>query len=202
MENAFNPPDSAGHVGNVALFIPRSMRGGCRRYRESTRRSKRGPRSRERSKRDDEERESKERRVDGMDVHHLALYSSALLRRRLRRARRLSFFTLTPLASWFFFHYHRARPFRTYLVDAFSQRRVPEDESRGVEGGVGYVATASLHASPVTKSERDPPCFVVGSQYCRFSDFSDFTYVVDLLTRASPTSRDDDEAFAPSLWPS
>jgi len=57
MENALSPLDSTGHSGNIALFIPRSMRG-CRHRRrlESARRCDEEETGRKKSRRGGETR--------------------------------------------------------------------------------------------------------------------------------------------------
>lgn len=69
MENALSPLDSTGHSGNVALFIPRSMRG-CyrRRHRillESAKERRGGPAEREAG--EEVKRGGERRKVGGWD---------------------------------------------------------------------------------------------------------------------------------------
>lgn len=96
--------------------------------------------------------ENEERLVDGMDVHHLALHSTALLRRRLRArlTRRLFFprFNSLSLASFFSHTLASSRPHSHAHPAAWPSRMNPEVPGRS---RTRYVA--SLHASPVMGRE-------------------------------------------------
>jgi len=135
--------------------------------------------------------ENEERWVDGMDVHHLALHSAALLRRRLRThflLETFSFFALTLFARFFF-----SRTLVSFRPHSWrSWRRAFENGSRSAgRSRTRNVATASLHASLVERREtRFTPSFVKRSTaISRNSDVSFCLLRYAEPPRTIPTSR-------------
>lgn len=174
MENALSPSDSTGHSGNVALFIPRSMRG-CRRRRLGKRaKERRGETGRKRSRRGGETRwRTKKGGWMGWTctiLHSISRHFYIAAFAPVLRSTRLFFPRFNSSALAFFFSRTFALPFAVALDGGLSRMNleVPGDP------GTRNVATASLHASPVTAGERYEIHLVFckdSSSYCRSSKF-------------------------------